>query len=427
MSRVRSLAAKAAPSGTTAPASLSAWGILLLLVATFGSGMAAIVPMSYTLTVRLDQIAPGNVGALGLVLGVGSAATLVFAPLTGSLSDRTRSRWGRRRPFTVLGVGLGILSVPIMAFAPNVAVLTLGWILSTVGWGTSNASIGNWQADRLPPAQRGKVSGLGGLMMQIAPVLGIVLVGAIPGGVFWLFALPAGIGLVTVTLFVLLAAEEDNRHVPVAGPLTLGGVLRSYGFNPRAVPDFAWNWLGRFIFYLGMTCSTSFTVYFVAQRLSLPVAEVSGFLALSSVLSIGTALLGSIGGGWLSDRTGRRKPLVFLGAFVFAGGAVVMAFAHSFATLVAGTLVNSVGIAVFSAVGQALVLDVLPDRDTQAGRYMAINLFAQKIPGVVAPLAAPMVLVMGSGGQNFTLLYFVTALLACVGGVVIAFGVRGVR
>ena len=60
-------------------------------------------------------------------------------------------------------------------------------------------------------------------------------------------------------------------------------------------------------------------------------------------------------------------------------------------------------------------------------RKVAITMFAQKIPGVVAPLAAPAVLAIGSGGQNFTALYLTAAALAVVGGSIITLRVRGIR
>jgi MFS family permease len=403
------------------------WRILLLVGATFGSGMAMIVPMVYSLAVRLDELAPGRADVLGYLLGIGSAATLVLAPLTGVLSDRTRSRWGRRRPYTVLGLVLGIAAAPIMAIAPNLPVLALGWMISTVGWGTAAGSIGNWQADRLPASQRGKVSGMTGLTMQVAPVVGILLVGAVPGQTLLIFLIPAIVAVVLVALFVVFASEADSRQARHPNRLTVGGLFTSYLFAPRDVPDFAWNWLGRFVFFLGLTLTTSFTVFFYAQRLDVPVADVAGVLALTSALSIGTATVGSLGGGWLSDRIRRRKPLVFGGAALFAVGTVVAAFAHDLAMLVTAALVTSVGVALFSAVGQALVLDVLPLRETQAGRYMAITLFAQKIPGALAPIAAPLLLAIGGGTQNFTALYLVAAALAFAGGAVIALRVRGVR
>jgi MFS family permease len=414
-------------SGAVAPGDVSSWSIALLVAATIGAGMAMIVPMAYSLAVRLDQLAPGRTEALGLVLAVGSAATLVLAPLTGILSDRLRSRWGRRRPFAVVGLVIGAASVPVMALAPSLAVLTAGWTLSTIGWGTAAASIGNWQADRLPPHQRGRVSGLTGVTMQIAPVVGIILVGFFRDQVLLVFALPAAIGVVLVIVFLIVVPDPDSRGLVLERRLTVGGLLRSYGFDPRAAPDFAWNWLGRFVFFLGLTLTTSFTVFFVAQRLELRVPDVAGVLAIVSASSIVTATIGSLGGGWLSDRVGRRKPFILLGAVLFAVGCSVSAFAHGLPTLMVGTLLNSLGIATFSAVAQALLLDVLPDREREAGRYMAIALFAQKIPGVFAPVLGGAVLAIGAGAENFTALYLLAAALAFAGGLLITLSVRSVR
>ncbi|MDP3951256.1 MFS transporter [Microbacterium sp.] len=398
------------------------WGVALLIAATFGTGMAMIVPMAYSLAVRLEELAPGRTDALGYILGIGSAATLVLAPLTGVLSDRTRSRWGRRRPFTVIGMVIGVASIPVMTFAPNLVVLGLGWVLSTVGWGTTGASIGNWQADRLPAQQRGRVSGLAGLAMQTSPVIGIIVVSLVRSETFLVFLVPAAAAFIFVTLFLLFARDQDSRDFPVNGRLTVGSLLRSYTFRPREVPDFAWNWIGRFVFFLGLTLTTSFTVYFLSQRLELPVAEVATAQALMSALSIGTATLGAIGGGWLSDRMGRRKPFVLGGSILVGLGCSASAFAHDLPSILLGSLTMSLGIAMYSAVGQALLLDILPQRETQAGRYMSIALLAQKIPGVFAPLAAPLLLGVG-GTQNFTLLYLVAAALTVAGGLFVM-GIR---
>ncbi|MBT2486550.1 MULTISPECIES: MFS transporter [unclassified Microbacterium] len=415
------------PSGGNTAGDVPVWSLVLLIAATFGAGMAMIVPMAYSLAVRLDQLAPGRTDALGLVLAVGSAATLVLAPLTGILSDRLRSRWGRRRPFTVLGLLIGGASVPVMAFAPDLTALTVGWSLSTIGWGTTAASLGNWQADRLPPRQRGRVSGLTGVTMQVAPVVGIILVGLFRDDVLVVFALPAVIGAVLVVVFLVVVPDRDSRGMVFERRLTLGGLVRSYGFNPRTAPDFAWNWLGRFIFFSGLTLTTSFPVFFVAQRLELRVPDVAEVLAIVSASSIVTAMLGSLGGGWLSDRVGRRKPFILAGAALFAAGCSVSAFAHDLPTLMVGTLLNSLGIATFSAVGQALLLDVLPDREREAGRYTAIALFAQKIPGVFAPVLGGAVLAIGAGAENFIALYLLAAALAFAGGLLITLSVRSVR
>ena len=402
--------------------------VALLVLATFGGGMALIVPMAFSLAFRLDQLAPGQEEVLGYLLGAGALSSLIAAPLTGIFRDRLRSRWGRRRPFTVIGMVLGLAAIPVMAFAPNVVLLGTGWVLSTVGWGTAVGSIGNYQADNLFGPQRGKVSGLTGMAMQISPVVGIILVGRVTADALWVFLLPATVGALTIAAFVFFAPEGDARGAATLGQLSVGSVFKSFVFSPKQHPAFAWTWAGRFVFFLGLSLTTSYATFFYAQRLHISVAEVSTVMAVVSGASILSSTAGALGGGWLSDRRWRRQPFVLLGTVIYAAGTVVSAFSHDIITLIAGSFVSSLGIAVFSAVGQALVLDVLPHRETQAGRFMAITGFSQKIPGVLAPALAPALLAIPESGcdKNYTALFLVAGAFALAGGLLTVFGVREV-
>ena len=140
------------------------------------------------------------------------------------------------------------------------------------------------------------------------------------------------------------------------------------------------------------------------------------------------ALIGSGLGGALSDRWGRRQPFVAVGVLVYAAGTVVLATAYSLTALMIGAFLSSLGVALFLTVNQAMILDILPHRETQAGRYMAIASFSQSIPTATAPLAAPFLLSLGgTDGANYGALYLAAAALAFVGGVIVLGGVRSVR
>jgi MFS family permease len=419
----------ARPSGEPAQLQkqLGRKSVALLVLATFGGSMAMIVPMSFTLALRLDQIAPGREEFLGYMLGAGSTFSLLAAPLTGVLSDRTRSRWGRRRPYTVAGATVGLAAIPLMAYAPNVLLLGVGWVLSTVGWHTAMGSINNYQADNLPKFQRGRVAGLTSLARQIAPVAGIILVGQVVADPLWVFLLPAMVGVLLVLGFVVFAPEGHSpRRLEPAVPLSLKNVLQSFMFNPRQHPAFAWTWGGRFMFFLGLSLTTSYSTFFYAQRLDLSVADVSTVIAAISAGSIITSTVGAIGGGWLSDRAASRQPFILVATVIYAAGALVSAFSHSLVSLVTGSLITSLGIAVFVAVGQALVLDVLPHRETQAGRFTAITSSSQKIPSALAPALAPLLLSIAAfdNSRNYTVLYVAAGMLAVLGGLITLLGSR---
>jgi MFS family permease len=210
--------------------------------------------------------------------------------------------------------------------------------------------------------------------------------------------------------------------------LTVGRLLRKFVYNPRRYPDYSWNWLGRFLFYFGLTLNTTFTAFFFASRLGVSVTEVAPTIALLSLAGIGATTLGAIGGGFLSDRLRRRRIFVLSSGVIFGAGAVVMAFAPSLPLLMLGSVMGAIGIGMFSAVDQALLLDVLPERDTDAGRFMGITGFATSVPQSVAPLIAPAFLAIGATGdeKNYPLLFMVAAACTVVGGLVVL-RIRSVR
>jgi MFS family permease len=396
--------------------------IWFMVLAQFGVFVAFITPIAISLSIRLADLAPGREEYLGYITGAGALVVMLTAPFLGVASDRTRTRLGRRRPWMIGGTLLGVISLIVMATAPNPLVLGLGWILAQLGWGQVLSNLQISTADRLPESQRGKVAGLTGFATQIAPVFGVIISGAFTGDPLLLFLVPGAVGVVLVALFVLLVREDDSRGLTFGDRLSIGGLLRKYVYNPRQYPDFSWNWLGRFLFYFGLTLNTTFTAFFFASRLGISVAEVTGVIALLGGVGVLAVTLGAIGGGFLSDRLKRRRVFVLIAAILMAIGMLVMAFSTDFTLLIAGSLIVSVGIGGFSAVDQALLLDVIPERQTDAGRFMGITGFATSIPQATAPLIASAFLAIGvgaSGEKNYTLLFAVAAVCVLLGGLVI--------
>lgn len=435
-------AAPPLPRATTAPASAQAeaatsapdlpevsrrW-IWLLVAAQFGVFMAFITPIAISLAIRVNDLAPGHEEYLGYITGVGALVVMLTGPLLGVASDRTRSRLGRRRPFILVGMTVGVVSLVVMALAPSVLVLALGWILAQLGWGQALGGLANSQADRLPEFQRGKVAGLGGVATQIAPVFGVLIAGGMSGNPLLLFLIPGVFGVIGALLFVLFAHEDDSRGLQFPDRMTAKTLLSKYVYNPRRFPDFSWNWLGRFLFYFGLTLNTTFTAFFFAFRLGVPVDQVGGTIAVAGGIGVLATTTGAIGGGLLSDKIKRRKPLIVFSGTLMAVGMLTMAFAGSIVLLIAGSVIVSMGLGGFAAVDQALLLDVLPERETDAGRYMGIVGFAASIPQAVAPLIAPLILGIGAfgGEKNYTLLFSVAAGFVLVGGLVVL-RIRSVR
>ena len=402
--------------------------IFWLMIASFGASMAMMVPLAYGIAVRITELAPGHEEVLGYITGTAQLVYLVISPIIGIWSDRTRSRFGRRTPFIFLGSGIGLAGLVVMGLAPDLLIVGAGWVLGMSGWSIAGAAIQTLQADKLPEQQRGKVSALTGLMTQIAPVIGIGIAYAVSSSTFLIFLIPGLVGAVLLALLPIFKPEGSSRELGRGSDVTVRSIVASYGFNVRKYPDFAWNWLGRFIFFIGLYFNTTFGTFFYAQRLDLPVREVAGIVATIGMLGVVAAAAGALLGGFLSDKLKRRRLFVLVAAVLFVAGAVTEAFAWSLPQLIIGAVIMQMAIAVFATVDQAIIFAIIPDR-SEAGRYMAVVSFAQKIPSAVAPLLASVVITIGAVGaeKNYTILYLSGAVFALVGGLMILLKVKAVR
>jgi MFS family permease len=388
--------------------------------------VAFVAPIAISMSVRLQQLAPGHEEYLGYLSGIGAAAAMVSAPFVGILSDRTRSRFGRRRPYLLAGAALGTIALVVMAAAPSVLLLGLGWVLAQIGWGGVLTVLLITQADRLPEEQRGKVAGLTGFTQMLGPIIGAGIASALVANAYLMLLVPGVLGVVAVVSFVVFVDEADSRDLRLDERPGLRAVFGKYLYSPRRYPDFSWNWLGRVLFNSGVSFSTTFTAVFYADRLDVQVKDIAGLVAILSVGGVLAAAAGALGGGFLSDRLHRRRVFVLASGAIFTAGSLLLAFGPSMPFLIAGSIVTSLGLGAFSAVDQALVLDVLPERDTDAGRFLGIHGFSTSIPQAVAPLLAPAILVLGVAGsdKNYTLLFVLAGALTLAGGTIVVRKVR---
>jgi MFS family permease len=100
-----------------------------------GTWLALLTPIMVTLALRARELAPATSEySHSLVLGIGALFALFSNPIIGLLSDRTTSRWGMRRPWLVGGAISGLASLGLVAVAPSVPWLVVGWCLAQISF-----------------------------------------------------------------------------------------------------------------------------------------------------------------------------------------------------------------------------------------------------------------------------------------------------
>ena len=367
---------------------------------------------SFLIPDQVDVLDPAaKVVNLGTVSTTAAIVSLIAHPLWGALSDRSRTRWGRRVPWLIAGViGMAVTLLALAAANTFVLILLLGAILQ-VFYSMVLAPLAAVVADRVPVTRRGAFSALGGIGVFVGAVAGIV-VGSSFGA-----RLSAGyLALAIISLIVAtplsIAIRRDSRQLPRGDRFRWGSLVRGMWVSPRRHPDFAWAFLSRFLLTAGFWAVLSFLLYLLQDYIGLPRARASSLYPIAAATVTLALLISAIPAGWLSDRTGRRKVFVVASAVTIAVGTVPVLVSPTLGGLFASLVIFGFGLGGFVAVDQALMTMVLPD-SLSSGKDLGILNIAQAGGGALAPALAAVAIEL-AGYRGMLVFVAVMALIAAI-------------
>jgi MFS family permease len=352
---------------------------------------------------------------------------LVSNPIFGALSDRTHSRFGRRRPYLVAGVLSGCASLILIGKAPNVEVVLLGWCLAQLAFNAVLAALVAIVPDRIPAAQRGTVVGILGICMPVGQIAGTYLVQELSFNMTWTLVVPGLIGVGGILLLAFVLREESSglrQDRPGGGWIPDGQPPVESEPRRGSRRDFSLAWLSRVLFTTGSCFLQAYQPFFLIDKLHVAPAEVARLIFRSTLVSAAMVVVWSLISGRLSDRTGRRKPFVMLGSTVQGVGLWMIAAADSYSMLLLGVAFTGTGHGIYEGVDLALVTEVLPDRDQHAAKDLGLLNVANTLPQVIAPLSAPAIFALS--GSDYTLLFAIAGAVAVLGSLVLV-PLRSVR
>ncbi|WP_224389888.1 MFS transporter [Pseudonocardia sp. ICBG1293] len=409
---------------TTAPASRTSRLFMPFYLLAFAGLMATTAtPVAVTLALRAQQLyGEEKTAVLATTLAIGTVFASVAQPLGGWLSDRTVSRWGRRRPWLVLGLLGGVAGLLVIALVPERWGMVLGWSIASLFLNLAFSALFAVLADQVPPDRRGRVSGWIGVALQAglsAGTWGAVWLGNQPVA---LFLGPAAFAVLTTA--ALLVVLPDRSAVPGTRAAVARVPWRERVARLAHYRDFGFVWAGRFLLLTGYYIFFNFQLYTLTDHLGVTIAVATSVVALNSTLSAVLKLVVSPLAGWLSDRLGRRRVLVGCSAALFAVSMLLIALAQDVTTFVLGASVGFVAYGIFLAVDLALATEVLPEGDTHGGFGLGLYNVAGTVSQSLAPVVA--VSVLAASGNSYPLLYTVAAGLVAAAVVTVMF-VRSVR
>lgn len=372
-------------------------GVDYVKITIIGFGISAMWSPIHTilLQVRLLDFVPEaqKNTYLGLLTFSGLVLAMLVQPLVGAASDRSRFRWGKRRPYILLGVSLTALFLFGMGVATSYTALFSIYCLMQI---SSNTAQGPSQAlipDLVPPSKHGTASGIkslleiaggGALLYPMARLIDRYSAGQ---GTFWLW----------LTLGVLAAVLLGSMLVTVLSvrePAASGGAARqplnpfaSFHINLRGNRPFVWFLISRLLVFMSFTTIQTFALYFLAD-----VTGISNPATATAQFSI-VALLGMLSAVYpaasLSDRVGRRPVLVGAGLFGAFAIALIFFFRENYHVILGCAAMVGIAFGAFQATDWALATDLV--FKSEEARYLGLANLANAGGAALARLIGPLI------------------------------------
>ena len=318
---------------------------------------------------RLDDLSRDTQGTLlAIIMLAGAIAPIIIQPTVGVISDYTVTRWGRRKPYIVVGSLFDVVFLAGLAFNNDFVAMVGFYFLLQVSSNFAQGPFQGYVPDLVPAKQVGTASGLMGLMLTLGTIAGVGI--ATLGGI--MDNVPAAtlaLGVVEVaTMVVLVATVDEGRAAPKRTRPWREIALSAWGRDILQQRDVLWLLLVRLLF-LGAYNATLIAIgYFRrSQGLSSDDADATVFLA-TAIVGVTTAAA-AIPGGRLSDRFGRR-PVIWAAALIAGTGLLGVAVAPTPELAIASWVPFGIGMGTFLSADWALMSDVIPKHT--AGRYMGI-------------------------------------------------------
>jgi MFS family permease len=409
----------------------------------FATSMKWFLLLNAILSAQVEMLVPGGEKgrAWGTVVMVGATWAMIGPALFGYLSDRTRSRFGKWRPYLAAGSALTVIALMTLSNAQQYWVIVAGYLLLQFSDDVATGAYSALIPALVPEEQRGRASGVMGLLTLTGQVAGGILAFSLKTNLQAIYVAIACVNVVCA-LITLIVVRDDPPPRASGGAGFLEGWIA-----PWRNADFRWVWFTRFLNALGFYLILTYMRYYlvdVVQEFRLFGFDLAGLVgagadpqarlrsaatlavfALALVISLFGAASAFVGGR-MADRIGRKRVVYAAGGLMTIVLPPFILFPH-FSVIFVLAILFGIGYGAYQSADWALVSDVLPSQEDLAkdmGIWQASVATPQILSGAVGALVDYGNHFRPGYGYTFT---FMFATLAFGIGTVLIAKIRGSR
>lgn len=363
--------------------------LVLLGMPTFGLSLA-ITTVSALVPLSLRSLTSSST-VIGSIIAVEGLLALALPLWLGWLSDRTRTSFGRRLPYMMIGAPLCALSLLGLAFARTITGITALVVVFYLGYFTIYPPYRALYPDLVPRRELGRSQGVQTVFRELGLLLGL-------GGSPLLFAFAPQAPFLTgaVVLSILFSVfvvrlRGTIRLQRTHQPRSVREMGVSFVSLLRCYPDVRRVLLANALWEFALAGLKTFVLLYIVVGIGRSPAVASGLMALIAVVALAAAPVA----GHFADRFGTVR-VMRVALFVFACGLLMPTLTNSFTILIPAMPLIGFGGAIAMTLPYALLAERLPSQShgVGAGLYefsRGVGAFAGPlVTGAVIDLARPL-------------------------------------
>lgn len=339
----------------------------------------------------------------GIIMTLDNIAALFLQPFTGAFSDHTRTRFGRRLPFLLIGMplaALGMVLIPL-ALSSLFPVFLACLLLMVIAMACWRAPLFALMADLTPSAGRSQANGILNLMAGLGGVLAFVI-GSLLYAIyrpfpFWAAALIflAACGLILWRVREPAGSTSGETH---STPNFLQHLIRWFSaLSPARRQSMFFLALAVFCYMVGFHPLEAFFSSYGVTVLKLSEAN-SGLVLSAAYIAF---ILFAIPSGMLAAKIGRKRT-VFLGLILFTLALVIAFFTPITAIMVGLMALGGLAWALIDINAFPMVLDTAPGAD---GTATGVYFIATTLAATTGPIFSGWLIDIS--GRNYSMIFLI--------------------
>lgn len=378
-----------------------------------------IAAASLFLPALIQQIdAQNKIQLVALFSTCGMVVAAISNMVAGYLSDRTRSRFGKRTPWLVGGAAVFMLSMILASTANSIPFLLASWMLGQIALNFIVAPMVAW-LDLAPENGKGTASGAyGGLGMALGNN-GFTIFAAMFLGQFRLGFIIFGIMTFVGTLIAAIIVREpsnltEERIEPEKKEKTSLKAAMKIFPSWKIGRDYYLALIGKLFQGVGNFSITGYLLFIMTDFLHKGTGATQQSIQLINTIMLLFGIAMGFIAGPLSDKYKVLKLPVGLSTISLGIGALSMFFLQNDLGILIYGFAAGLGMGIWNSLDNLLNLEVIPDKNRVAF-FLGVYNLGNTVTQAIAPVLAAFVISQFS----FSSIFIVSFIFSAIGGLCI--------